>query len=165
MIKNDIILVNEQDEEVGQGEKMSVHKAGILHRAFSVFVFNTEGKMMLQKRAMEKYHSPGLWSNTCCSHPRPGEKTLDAAHRRLLEEMGFDCGLSEKTSLTYMATLGELVEHEFDHIIFGRYDDDPKINKDEVCDWKWIGIDEVKQDVLANPGFYTYWFKAALNEI
>lgn len=165
MDKNDIILVDEQDEEVGSGEKMSVHKTGLLHRAFSIFVFNDKGEMMLQRRALDKYHSAGLWSNTCCSHPRPGEKTMDSAHRRLREEMGFDCDLSEKSSLTYKANLGDLFEHEFDHIIFGKYDDEPKLNKDEVCDWKWIGVNEVKKDVLDNPNRYTYWFKAALEKI
>jgi len=161
----DIILVNEKDEEIGLGYKMPVHKEGFLHRAFSIFVFNSKGEMLLQKRALDKYHSAGLWSNTCCSHPKPEEELLSAAHRRLKEEMGFDCDLSEKTAFKYKATLGELVEYEYDHIIVGDFNGTPKINKSEVCDWKWIGVNEVKKDMLKNPEEYTFWFKVALNKL
>ena len=161
-----VILVDNQDNEVGFMEKMEAHEKGLLHRAFSVFVFNDQGEMMLQQRALHKYHSGGLWTNTCCSHPRAGETILEASHRRLQEEMGFDCDLDEKFSFIYKAELdNELTEHEFDHVVFGKFNDIPKINPDEVADWKFMSVDEVKTDILKQPDLYTEWFKIAFDEV
>lgn len=155
-----VILVDEADNEIGTEEKLKAHKEGKLHRAFSIFVFNSEGKLLLQQRALSKYHCPGLWANTCCSHPRPNETVEAAAHRRLVEEMGFDCPLKEIFSFTYKAKFDNgLMEHEFDHILLGRFDGTPKANPEEVESWKWVGIDELKQDINANPGRYAYWFR------
>lgn len=161
-----VILVDNHDNEVGFMEKMEAHEKGLLHRAFSVFVFNDQGEMMLQQRALHKYHSGGLWTNTCCSHPRAGESVLEASHRRLGEEMGFDCELDEKFSFIYKAKLdNELIEHEFDHVVFGKYNNAPKINHDEVADWKFMSINEVKTDMSKQPDSYTEWFKIAFDEV
>ena len=161
-----VILVNNNDQSLGAMEKMEAHEKGIMHRAFSVFVFNTEGKMLLQKRADEKYHSPGLWSNTACSHPRTGEKTDDAAHRRMIEEMGFDCELEEVFSFVYKANVGDgLTEHEFDHVFIGTSDQQPKPNREEVGDWKYIDFDWLLKDVEENKEHYTVWFIIALAEL
>ncbi|HPK04729.1 MAG TPA: isopentenyl-diphosphate Delta-isomerase, partial [Bacteroidales bacterium] len=130
------------------------------------FIFNDKGELMLQRRALHKYHSPGLWTNTCCSHPRPGETTLEAAHRRLMEEMGFDCDLEWKLSFIYKAPFDNgLTEHEFDHVIFGYHNDDPVINTKEVAEWKWIDMKELFSDVKKHPENYTVWFKIALEKI
>jgi len=161
----EIILVDENDNEVGYGEKMAVHKEGKLHRAFSIFVFNSKGQLLLQKRAKSKYHSGGLWTNTCCSHPRKGENLLDAAHRRLKEEMGFDCELKELFGFVYKARLGDLYEHEYDHVLIGEYDGEVKPNPEEVEDFKWVDVEEVKNDIKQNPDDYTYWFKIAFEKI
>ncbi len=161
----EIILVDENDNEVGFGEKMAVHKEGKLHRAFSIFVFNSKGQLLLQKRAKSKYHSGGLWTNTCCSHPRKGEKLLDAAHRRLKEEMGFDCELKELFGFVYKAKLGDLYEHEYDHVLIGKYDGEVKPNPEEVEDFKWVDVEEIKNDIKQNPDDYTYWFKIAFEKI
>lgn len=161
-----VILVDQQDNEIGTMEKMEAHEKGLLHRAFSVFVFNDQGEMMLQQRALHKYHSGGLWTNTCCSHPRSGESVLEASHRRLQEEMGFDCELSKKFSFVYHAKLdNELTEHEYDHVVFGQFNDSPKINPDEVADWKFMSIEEVKADIQKQPKLYTEWFKIAFDEV
>ena len=147
-----VILVNENDQEIGSREKMAAHRDGELHRAFSVFVFNGEGQMLLQRRAEAKYHSGGLWTNTCCSHPRPGESTEAAAHRRLQEEMGFDCDLEEVFQFTYYAKLdNELFEHEYDHVFVGTFEGTPTPNPAEVSAYKWIGVEELKRDVQENP--------------
>jgi isopentenyl-diphosphate delta-isomerase len=161
-----VILVDLNDHPVGKMEKMEAHVKGELHRAFSVFVFNRKNELMMQQRAFTKYHSPGLWTNTCCSHPREGEETYDAAHRRLLEEMGFDCELNEMFSFTYKADVGQgLTEHEFDHVFFGHYEDDPQINPEEVNDWKWISMKELREDLKNFPEKYTVWFKIAFDEV
>lgn len=160
-----IILVNKEDEEIGTEEKLKVHEDAMLHRAFSIFVFSGR-KMLLQKRADRKYHCGGLWSNTCCSHPRSGETVEDAAHRRLKEEMGFDCKLKPDKPFIYKAEFDNgLTEHELDHIVIGDYNGE-KIEPDpgEVGDWKWIGLEEVKKDVKENPGKYTPWFRIALDK-
>lgn len=155
-----VILVDENDNEIGLMEKMEAHRKGLLHRAFSVFVMNSDGKLMIHQRALHKYHSGGLWTNTCCSHPRKGEKVEDAAHRRLMEEMGFDCPIEKKFDFIYKSELDQgLTEHEFDHLFIGHYNDEPNINPDEVADWKWVNIDELRQDIEANPEIYTEWFK------
>jgi isopentenyl-diphosphate delta-isomerase len=154
-----VILVDENDKEIGTEFKIKAHREGRLHRAFSIFVFNSKGELLLQKRSAEKYHSGGLWSNTCCSHPRPGEKTLVAAHRRLKEEMGFDCGLKEVSTLRYKVEFeNELTEYEFDHIFTGKYDGEININKSEVEEFKWIDPKILIMDIKKNPKNYTYWF-------
>lgn len=141
-------------------EKMEAHEKGILHRAFSVFVVNSGGELMMQQRAYHKYHSGGLWTNTCCSHPRDGESNEEAAHRRLMEEMGFDCEVRKMFDFVYRAELDKgMTEHEFDHLFIGYYDGIPQINPDEVNAWKWMTIEEVERDVAVNPTDYTEWFK------
>lgn len=161
-----VILVNNNDQPLGAMEKMEAHEKGVMHRAFSIFIFNREGKLMLQKRAEEKYHSPGLWTNTVCSHPRTGEKTKDAAHRRMVEEMGFDCSFEEAFSFIYKANVGsDLIEHEFDHVFVGHSDTQPVPNPEEVGDWKYVDFDWVVKDVEANPENYTVWFIIALKEV
>ncbi|MBQ1275997.1 MAG: isopentenyl-diphosphate Delta-isomerase [Flavobacteriales bacterium] len=169
MIKQDItqvILVDENDKEMGVAEKLSAHRdGGHLHRAFSVLVFDEGGRLMLQRRAWDKYHSQGLWTNTCCSHPYPGEKTIDAAHRRLREEMGFDTVLEHKFEFVYRATLDTgLTEYEYDHVYVGRYDGVPQCNPDEVAQWKWIDMDDLMQDMSSNPESYTVWFHVIMKE-
>lgn len=155
-----VILVNEKDEPIGEEEKMKAHEKGILHRAFSVLVFNSKGELMMQKRAKTKYHSGGLWSNTCCSHPWPGEELVLGAKRRLREEMGFECELMEVMSFIYKAELDHgLIENEFDHVLTGRYDGEPMLNLDEAEDWRWISLDDLYSDLSGNPGSYTEWFK------
>lgn len=159
-----VILVDEQDNELGLMEKMEAHRKGLLHRAFSVFVINSEGELMLQQRAKHKYHSGGLWTNTCCSHPRVGETTEAAAHRRLVEEMGFDCHLEKLFDFVYSAELDQgLTEHEFDHLFVGYYNDPPHINEDEVSDWKWCRLEDISKDISDNPDQYTEWFKIIYN--
>jgi isopentenyl-diphosphate delta-isomerase len=162
----EVILVDTKDNEIATGEKMEVHRLGKLHRAFSVFVFNSKGELMLQKRAMKKYHSPGLWSNTCCSHPKPGETTEKAAHRRLREEMDFDCELKEAFSFVYKVRFDNgLIENEFDHVFLGRFDGKPRPNPDEADDGKWINLQELKDDVAQNPKKYSYWLRVALDKV
>jgi isopentenyl-diphosphate delta-isomerase len=161
-----IILVDEQDREVGTGEKLETHRKGILHRAISVFIFNSKGELMLQKRAKTKYHSGGLWTNTCCSHPRPGETTETAARRRLQEEMGFTCDVRPAGHLLYRVTFDNgLTEHEYDHMFIGESDADPVLNPDEAEDWKWLSPEDIKKDMTVNPGSYSHWFKLSLDDI
>ncbi len=161
-----VILVNKNDLPLGTMEKMEAHEKGVLHRAFSVFIFNTDGKLLLQRRALEKYHSPGLWTNTVCSHPRAGEKTEEAVHRRMKEEMGFDCAVEEVFSFVYNADVGDgLREHEYDHVFVGVSNTIPKPNPEEVGDWKYMGFEEVLEDVRKNPANYSVWFKIALEEL
>jgi len=161
-----VVLVNKNDVLTGTMEKMEAHQKGVLHRAFSVFIFNNRGELMIQQRALSKYHSPGLWTNTCCSHPRENEKTIDAAHRRLMEEMGFDCEIKEVFSFTYKADVGQgLTEHEFDHVFIGKYDNDPFINPDEVNDWKFIPMAEIKKNMQQLPEQYTVWFRIVFDQV
>ncbi|OQX80502.1 MAG: isopentenyl-diphosphate delta-isomerase [Bacteroidetes bacterium 4484_249] len=161
-----VITVDKNDKPLGLMEKMEAHEKGVLHRAFSVFIFNEKGELMLQQRALSKYHSPGLWTNTCCSHPRKGEKTIDAAHRRLMEEMGFDCEIKEVFSFIYKADVGKgLTEHEFDHVFIGKFDNSPEINPAEVNDWKFVSMDEIKKNMQQSPGQYTVWFRIAFDEV
>lgn len=160
MAEEKVILVNEKDEQIGLMSKLEAHEKALLHRAFSVFVFNDKNELMLQQRAMSKYHSPGLWTNTCCSHQRDGESNLVAGARRLYEEMGFVTPLEEKTSFIYKAPFDNgLTEHELDHILVGYYNGLPEINAEEVEAWKWMPLEAVKQDVLEHPEIYTAWFK------
>jgi isopentenyl-diphosphate delta-isomerase len=155
-----IVLVDEQDKELGTMEKMQAHVEGKLHRAVSVFVFNSEGKMLLQKRAANKYHSAGLWTNTCCSHPRPNETTEAAAYRRLQEEMGITCSLKFAFIFIYKVQLdNQLIEHELDYVYTGITDDVPKINLDEASEYKYMSIEELQIDLRLSPDRYTEWFK------
>ena len=160
MNEEQVILVNEYDEQIGLMPKLEAHEKAVLHRAFSVFVFNNKNELMLQQRALHKYHSPGLWTNTFCSHQRDGESNLQAGIRRLQEEMGFVTPLKETISFIYKAPFDNgLTEHELDHIMVGSYEDAPIINPDEVADWKWMPLEDVKQDIDDNPQLYTAWFK------
>ncbi len=161
-----VILVDERDNEIGLGEKMQTHKEGKLHRAFSVFVFNSKGETLLQKRAATKYHGGGLWSNTCCSHPRKGETPEVAAKRRLQEEMGFVCDLKTLYWFIYKTDVSnDLIEHELDHVIVGKFDEQPKINSEEVADWKWVSLEELKKDMENKPEQYTFWFKKVMERV
>ncbi|SNR38206.1 isopentenyl-diphosphate Delta-isomerase [Lutibacter flavus] len=160
MIEEQVILVNEKDEQIGLMPKMEAHEKAVLHRAFSVFVFNNKNQLMLQQRAADKYHSPLLWTNTCCSHQRNGETNIEAGKRRLQEEMGFVCELEEKTSFIYKAPFDNgLTEHELDHIMVGYYNGKPKINREEVESYKFMTVEEVKEDIDLKPEIYTEWFK------
>ena len=155
-----VILVDENDQQIGLMEKIEAHEKAALHRAFSVFIFNKKGELMLQQRAASKYHSPLLWTNTCCSHQRNGESNLEAGKRRLQEEMGFVTEISEVFSFIYNAPFDNgLTEHELDHVMIGKYDDVPNINKEEVEAYKWMQLADVKKDIDENPSIYTAWFK------
>ncbi|PHS61712.1 MAG: isopentenyl-diphosphate delta-isomerase [Flavobacterium sp.] len=160
MTEEQVILVNENDEQIGLMPKQEAHEKAVLHRAFSVFVFNDANELMLQQRAFDKYHSPGLWTNTCCSHQRNGESNIEAGKRRLKEEMGFVTELSETTSFIYKAPFDNgLTEYEYDHILVGKYNETPNFNFEEVASWKWMLLEEVKIDIKNNPQNYTAWFK------
>jgi len=161
-----VILVTPNDEVVGTMEKMEAHEKGLLHRAFSVFVFNDRGEMLIHRRAASKYHSPGLWTNACCSHPRMGETVHEAAHRRLMEEMGFDCELLPMFRFIYRAELeGGLIEHELDHVLMGRFNHAPLPNADEVGDWKYMDMKSLEEHMRLYPQAYTVWFRMALPKL
>ncbi|WP_040210305.1 isopentenyl-diphosphate Delta-isomerase [Clostridium polynesiense] len=164
--KEMILLVDENDKEMGYGEKHEVHKKGLFHRAFSIFIFNSKNQLLLQKREKNKYHSPGLWTNTCCSHQRQNEELSDAIHRRLKEEMGFDTELKEAFTFSYNFKFHEeLSENEFDHVYIGHYEGDIIPNPQEVEDYKWVDLEELKQDIEKNPDKYTYWFKICFPKV
>ncbi len=161
-----VILVDSNDNQLGTMEKMEAHIKAVLHRAFSVFVFNDRGELMLQQRALSKYHTPGLWANTCCSHPRSGEEVMQAAHRRMVEEMGFDCELTKLFDFVYKAALEKgLSEHEFDHVFVGTYNGEPVINKGEVETWRWRSMDDIAADLKVRPEEYTIWFRIAFDRV
>lgn len=160
-----VILVNERDVVVGEAEKLEAHRTGALHRAFSVFVQDGAGRVLLQRRTASKYHSGGLWSNTCCGHPRPGEDTPAAAARRLREEMGFVCPLEPAGTFVYRARLGDLVEHEYDHVFAGVFDGSPQPDPAEVAEWRWVSVDELERNLAAHPGRYTVWLAPALEQL
>jgi len=165
MNEETVILVNEADAVIGQMAKLEAHQKGILHRAFSLFIFNSKGELLLQQRAMHKYHSPGLWTNTCCSHQRAGESNIEAGKRRLGEEMGISCELTDVFSFIYKASFDNgLTEHELDHVMVGQYEANPIINEEEVMDYKWLSLQNLKMDMDKNPERYTAWFKIILNE-
>lgn len=160
-----VILVDENDIPVGTMEKIEAHKKGELHRAFSIFVFNLKGELLLQRRAKDKYHSAGLWTNTCCSHPQPGEYLQESARNRLYEEMGFSCNLENAFHFIYKANLDNgLIEHELDHVFVGYYDKNPKINIHEVSEYKYVTINKIQHDLKLNPSHYTVWFKIILQK-
>lgn len=160
MAKEEVVLVNEKDEVIGTMEKIEAHEKALLHRAFSVFVINSKNELMIQRRALSKYHSPGLWTNTCCSHPRINETYEDGAHRRMMEEMGFDCDLKDEFSFIYKAEFDNgLTEHELDHVFVGYSEKEPVINPEEVDSWKWIDLKELQVDIKNKPDNYTAWFK------
>lgn len=161
-----VILVDEDDVERGSAEKLRAHQDGALHRAFSILVFNRGGELLLQRRAAEKYHSPGLWTNTCCGHPRPGEDTAAAARRRLREEMGFECELQPLCGVRYRADVGAgLVENEYDHVFVGRYDGPPHPDPGEVQAWRWARVDGIRREVAAGADGFTAWFPHLLDRL
>ena len=158
-----VILVDEQDQPIGQMEKQAAHVTPHLHRAFSIFIFNSKGELLLQQRALSKYHSPGLWTNT---HPRAGETLEEATSRRLMEEMGMACPMHEVYTFIYKAPVGEgLIEHEFDHVWIGQSDDEPIINHEEVESWKYMSLDDLSKDIEEHPEHYTEWFKITFEEM
>ncbi|MAI28530.1 MAG: isopentenyl-diphosphate delta-isomerase [Flavobacteriales bacterium] len=159
-MEENVIIVDKNDNQIGLMPKLDAHKKGILHRAFSVFVLNNNNEIMLQKRAYNKYHSGGLWTNTCCSHQREGENSIEAGKRRLLEEMGFETELKIITSFIYKVEFENgLTEHELDYLLIGKFLKSPVINKQEVADWKWMKIELIADDIKLNPNNYTSWFK------
>ncbi len=166
MMYEQVILVDKEDNELGAMEKMSAHLDPVLHRAISIFIVNTKGEWLLQQRALGKYHSNGLWTNTCCSHPRPGESNLEAAKRRLFEEMGMETELSEKFHFIYREALdNDLTEYEFDHVFIGVSDRLPQINTNEVMNYKYINFNDLKKDIKDNPGKYTVWFLKIVDRV
>ena len=161
----DVVLVDERDNKVGLMEKMEAHQKALLHRAFSVFIMNSQGEIMLQQRALSKYHCGGMWTNTCCSHPFDNEKVIDAAHRRLKEEMGFDTGLREVFSFIYTAPFSNgLTEHELDHVFIGVYEGEPDLDEEEAASWKWISPEDLVEDISLNPDEYTPWFRIIMQK-
>lgn len=166
MEKNEVILVDEQDQILGTMEKMEAHRQGLLHRAFSVFIFDSKGRMLLQQRAAQKYHGGLLWSNACCSHPYPKENTMSAAHRRLKEELGFDTALTEIFSFTYKAEVeNQLIEHEFDHVFAGAFDGNVIPNPAEVANYCYSTIQEIKTAIQDHPAKFTSWFRIVFPQI
>lgn len=163
--KIEVVLVDQDDNVIGSMEKLEAHQKGLLHRAFSIFVVNSNNELLIHKRAMGKYHSEGLWTNTCCSHPVPGESIIDAAHRRLKEEMGFDCEMKSAFSFIYDVALeNELVEHELDHVVIGRFDGQPILNLEEASEFKWESLEKIIDDIKSQPEEFTYWFKVILEK-
>ncbi|MCX6189205.1 MAG: isopentenyl-diphosphate Delta-isomerase [Bacteroidetes bacterium] len=164
--EEEVILVDSNDIELGTMGKMEAHRKGELHRAFSVFIFNTKGELLMQQRALEKYHSGGLWTNTCCSHPRKGETTLNAALRRMQEEMGIECDIKPVFNFIYKAHLDKgLIEHEFDHVFLGVSDSTPEINTLEVLDWKYESMENLSKSIRLNPENYTEWLKDCFDKV
>lgn len=161
-----IPIVDAQDNIIGHAEKLEVHIKGWLHRAFSILVFNKKGEILIHQRALEKYHSPGLWTNTCCGHPNENESLESAVHRRLQEEMGFDCELSERFVFHYEAFFDNgLTENEIDHVFFGEFEGEFEVNPEEVADFKWVSLQKVKTDINENAEDYTVWFKEIIKRL
>tara|TARA_B100000963_G_scaffold118043_1_gene102751 strand:- start:1746 stop:2270 length:525 start_codon:yes stop_codon:yes gene_type:complete len=160
MKKENVVLVDRNDNPMGLMPKLEAHEKGVLHRAFSVFILNQKGQLMLQRRALDKYHSPGLWTNTCCSHPKESESNIEAGVRRLKEEMGFTTPLKPIFSFIYKSKFDNgLTEHEFDHVLLGYYDKQPFINTIEVSEWKWMSLDKIILEIKNKPEDFTVWFK------
>jgi isopentenyl-diphosphate delta-isomerase len=165
VLEEKVILVDINDHPIGLMNKLEAHEKAVLHRAFSVFILNNNNELMLQQRAHHKYHSPLLWTNTCCSHQRENETNIQAGTRRLREEMGFETELKEMFHFIYKAPFDNgLTEHELDHVMLGYYNEIPEINKEEVENWKWMKIEDVKNDMIRNPNLYTVWFKIIFEE-
>jgi isopentenyl-diphosphate Delta-isomerase len=165
-MEQQVILVNEKDEVKGTAGKMEVHRKGLLHRAFSVFIFNKRGEMLLQQRAMNKYHSGGLWTNACCSHPEPEEKTKTGAIRRLKEELGFETELEKVFDFVYKAEFDNgLVEYEFDHVYTGRYDGEIDFAREEVMEVCYKPIEEISHSLIQQPNRFTAWFRLAFPKV
>lgn len=163
--QHQVILVDDQDREIGLMEKHEAHRKGMLHRAFSVFIFNSQGELLLQRRAFGKYHSEGLWTNTCCSHPNPGEDILTAGNRRLKEEMGMDCELHYGFSFIYKAELDNgFTEYELDHVMTGYSDATPHLDTTEAMSFKWMALEDLKRSIEEHPQHYTAWFRIILKE-
>ncbi|MBZ0133882.1 MAG: isopentenyl-diphosphate Delta-isomerase [Rhodocyclaceae bacterium] len=161
-----VILVDENDHALGEAGKLEAHRQGVLHRAFSTFVFDARGRLLLQRRAVTKYHSGGLWTNTCCGHPRPGEALMEAANRRLMEEMGIECSLRKAFSFIYRAELDNgLVENEFDHVLIGQCDDYPRLNPDEADAWASVELDWLSRNIRINPDSFTYWLRVCSDQV
>ncbi len=161
-----VILVDKSDEQIGVMEKMEAHRQGLLHRAFSIFLINDNAEMLLQQRALKKYHSAGLWTNACCSHPKPGESTDQAAVRRLREEMGVVCDLDPIFHFSYKSLLDNgLTEHEFDHVYIGKFNGVPVVNEQEVSDWKYLSNSIIQEELENNPQLYSSWFKIAFPKL
>lgn len=160
MAEDLIVLVNENDEHIGSIGKLEAHQKGLLHRAFSIIVWNDQHEILIHQRATGKYHSEGLWTNTCCSHPKLGETILEAAHRRLQEEMGFDCELQQKFHFIYQVELeNQLIENELDHVLIGIFNQNPSPNPEEVKDYRWISLKKLKTEIAEKPAQFTFWFK------
>ena len=165
-IRENVIVLDDKNVEIGIEDKLIAHYRGIRHRAFSIFVLDSSGRTLIQKRASSKYHSADLWSNTCCSHPSPGEQIEHAAHRKLQQEMGFDCELAELFNFSYAADLGHgLFENEHDHVFVGRFDGSPSPNPEEVQEWNWVALDKLRDDVKSDPGRFTYWLAHCMDEL
>lgn len=165
-MKEFVVLVDKNNRKKGIMEKLQAHKEGLLHRAFSIFVFNAKNELLLQQRAMEKYHCGGIWTNTVCSHPRPGETYHRAVHRRLMEEMGFDCKLKKLMTFVYTASFNNgLTENEYDAVFLGRFDKDPKLNVAEAMGFKWISLDDLRSEVKCFPEKYSPWLKIILGKV
>jgi len=166
MKRNKVILVDEQDHVVGEMDKMEAHEKGILHRAFSIFIFNSKGQMLIHQRANEKYHGGGLWTNACCSHPQLDEDIEESAKERLQFEMGLQCELKRVFSFIYHTPVeNNLIEHEYDHVLVGYTDREPVPNVNEVMNYKWIDRLDLLQQIAAEPDAFTYWFRIALPQI
>lgn len=164
--RNKVVLVDEHDNAIGLMDKMEAHEKGLLHRAFSIFIFNAQGDMLIHQRAQHKYHGGGLWTNACCSHPQQGEDLLASAHERLNAEMGLSCALKKAFSFTYnTAVENKLIEHEYDHVFIGYSQDLPKPNPQEVQAFKWMPVEELLQEIKRVPKQYTYWFSMALPRV
>lgn len=161
-----VVLVDNEDNEIGTMGKKEAHDCGVLHRAFSVFVFNENNELLLQQRAFSKYHSPGLWTNTCCSHPLSGEDVEQSAHQRLFKEMGFDCIINKAFEFLYKVDVGKgIIEHEYDYVFIGTCNDEPTVNHREVAAWKYMSMEDIRNDIENHPENYTEWFKIAFEKI
>lgn len=166
MTEENVILVDSADKAIGTMPKMEAHVEGVMHRAFSVFIFNSAGELLLQQRALTKYHSPGMWTNTCCSHPRPGEDTLEAAKRRINEEMGIKCQLTPIFSFSYLAKFENgLIEHEFDHVYFGQSDSIPHPNPQEVASFRYVKLEDLQAELQTHPEQFTPWLKICFEQV
>ncbi len=165
MLEEELILVDEMDGQIGFMPKLEVHQKGLLHRAFSILVFNSKGQLLIQKRASKKYHSANLWTNTCCSHPKKGETVDKAVQRRLKEEMGIECDLKFAYKFVYKTQFeNNLIEHEFDYVYLGEFDGNPILNLDEASEYKWIYLSDLRNDMQQNPEKFTYWFNIILKQ-